>query len=196
MICLLIFFVVVGRWKEVIYIAFKKCSFWSKTLVVTLETFPGHFMNDISNSYNASSKATWTSTILPGNCKEWDLYWPWLLRKLANHCKKQRPRPWTCHPSISWVSAMPACQGGICAQRSHSTDCSLDYEERKLHGIDPLPLPLSRYFLVLNLSQTCLKQKIKVKNIGDHQYPRYKGNNENTVLNRYLKLNIIICISL
>lgn len=106
--------VVVGRWKEIIYITFKKCSFWSKTLGIILETFPGHFMNDISYSYNASSKATWASTILPGNCKEWDLSWPWHLRKLAYRCK-QRPGLWTCQPSISWVSASQhAKEGFVC----------------------------------------------------------------------------------
>lgn len=86
---------------------FQKYSLRSKTLVIILETFPGHFMNDISNSYNASSRATWASTMLLGYCEEWDLYWPWNLMKLAYHCKKQKPRLWTC-PSFHFLSVSNA----------------------------------------------------------------------------------------
>lgn len=100
MICLLIWFV--GRWKEIIFISCKNV-YWSDTIIIIiLETFPGRFLNNIPNSI-MQKQSNWTSTILPGNCRQWDLYWPWNLRKLVYHCKKQKLRLWTC-PSFHFLS--------------------------------------------------------------------------------------------
>ena len=74
---------------------------------------PGHFLSNITNSRSVQSKATWTSTILPGSCKEWDLYWPWNLLNLAHHCQKRKPRLWTCPcPSFHFLSNFNASVSG------------------------------------------------------------------------------------
>lgn len=121
----------------------QKRSLWCEITVILLETFPGHFLNDIPNSHNASSKTTWTSTILPGNCKNWDLYWPWSLMKLAYHYKNQKHRLWLClsfhFPSI--------CNTSI---------PNMDITHRFQHGFGGKTLVHCLYHQVCNfLSLTC-----------------------------------------
>lgn len=93
-----------------------------------LETLPEYFLSNIPNSHSVQSKATWTSTILLGSCKEWDLYWPWNLLNLAYHCKKQKPRLWTCpHPSFHFLSNCNASISGRNATfvgRDHTSQIS------------------------------------------------------------------------